>query len=222
MGEEVRKRATAIRLRISEVRALPFVREGGMAPSYLQAGERISRLCLVGTVVQKADDNLSLVLDDGSETIALRVFEDRGLLSVGIGDIVLVIGKPREFGSERYVLPEAVRKVDAGWLRVHLGELSKRGMMSAPASPGQPATGAGNGGKKEARNDAADPEAEPLRDSPGQKICAFIRQHDAGNGVDVQDIIEAGVAEGCEALVSSLLRSGDIFEVGSGRVKVLE
>lgn len=222
MGEEVRKRATAVRLRISEVRALPFVREGGMAPSYLQAEERISRLCLVGTVVQKADDNLSLVLDDGSGTIALRTFEDRGLLSKGIGDIVLVIGKPREFGQERYVLPETVRSVDAGWLRVHLGELSKRGVMSAPASAGQPIPGAGNGDQKGAENGAADPEAEPVEDSPGRKVCAFIRQHDAGKGVDVQDIVEAGVAEGCEGLVKSLLRNGDIFEVSPGRVKVLE
>src|SRR3989338_6066966 len=138
MEQEQIKRAAAIKLLISELRGLPYMKEDGWASSFLQAEGRIYRLSLIGTVIQKSADNLSLTVDDGSGTIALRVFEDRGMLSKDIGDIVLVIGKPREFSSERYVLPEVVKKVDVGWLRVHLAGISKRpSLLSTMPNPHQ-------------------------------------------------------------------------------------
>ncbi len=223
MGEEQWKRACAVKMLVAEVKSLPFVKQGGWASSYLQAQEPISRFCLAGTVIQKSGDNLSLVVDDGSGSVALRVFEDRGMLAKGIGDVVLVVGKPREFGSERYVLPEIVKVVDAGWLMVHLKWVSKRQpLVPMLVDEGNKKDNAeiGNHDVSEEVNGNRG-SVEQITENPAEKICAFIRQRDAGDGVDVQEIIEARVAENCETLVSQLLRNGDIFEIKPGRVKVL-
>lgn len=55
-----------------------------------------------------------LVLDDGTETIRVKVWkEDVKLIErYSEGDIVDVFGKVREFGEEIYIVPEIVTRID--------------------------------------------------------------------------------------------------------------
>ncbi len=220
MDEEARrKRAVAVKLGISHIRALPYVKdEQGL--SYLRYGtEQISRVNVVGIVVQKAPDGLSLSIDDGSGNISLRVFEDNGILSKReAGDHVLVIGKPREYGSERYLLPEIVSRVGAEWFKVRKKELDC--VQLSPSGESSPMKGS----MPLSYAEGSDPGVEEVESgkSPADLICAFIKENDQGDGVDIQRIVESSTVENAEPLVMQLIRNGDIFEIRPGRVKVME
>jgi len=91
-----------------------------MKPSYLitPLGEKISRVNLVGSVTDKflsEDENYSTItLDDGSQAIRVKSFKEKvGLLkNIELGDLVLVIGKLKEFNEEVYVNTEIINKIE--------------------------------------------------------------------------------------------------------------
>lgn len=113
------ERQTAKKAKIWDVMNGKFVRKEGFEPSFVRTpeGEEISRVRLLGTVVSKfvADDKnyASVTIDDGTDTIRLKVFKTtKPLDSTEIGDIVDVVGRVREYEGETYVIPEVVRKVE--------------------------------------------------------------------------------------------------------------
>lgn len=55
-----------------------------------------------------------LVVDDGSGSILVKSFEQH--LPVTIGDPVLVIGRPRKFNDEYYLVGEIVKHIDPLWI----------------------------------------------------------------------------------------------------------
>ena len=89
-----------------------------MKPSYLITpfGEKISRVNLIGTVIDtfvSEDENYgSFTLDDGSASIRAKVFGSGVKLvkNISNGDLVLVVGKLKEYNGEIYVATEVVRK----------------------------------------------------------------------------------------------------------------
>lgn len=104
--------------RISDIVSAGFIRKEGLEPSYILTdhGKRISRVKLVGTIVDKfmsEDGNYSsITVDDDSDSIRVKAFkEDANMFdNFEIGDLVLVIGKVREYGDENYIIPEVVKK----------------------------------------------------------------------------------------------------------------
>jgi len=90
-----------------------------MKASYLitPLGEKVSRVNLVATVTDKflsEDGNYSTAtIDDGSEAIRVKTFKEDVKLLDGIeaGDLVLVIGKIKEYNGEVYVNGEIVKKI---------------------------------------------------------------------------------------------------------------
>lgn len=108
-----------------------------MKPSYVinSFGDKISRMSLVGTVVDKFESNdgnyATLTVDDGSELVRVKAFKNTDAFkSVDIGDSALVIGKLREYQGEVYVNFEILRKVERNYEIKHklevLGDLIKR------------------------------------------------------------------------------------------------
>lgn len=112
-------RQTMIKTRMSDVVNGRFVRKEGLEPSYVltDLGQRISRVNLLGTVVDKfmsEDGNYSsITIDDDSDSIRVKAFrEDTNIFdSLEVGDIIMVIGKVREYNDENYVIPEVVKKI---------------------------------------------------------------------------------------------------------------
>jgi RPA family protein len=111
-------RQTAKKVRVWDLVNGTYVKKEGFEPSVVktQLGEEISRARLMGTVVAKfvAEDGnyAAITLDDGSDTIRVKIFKTvKPLDTVTVGDIVDVIGKVREYQGEVYVMPEVVGKV---------------------------------------------------------------------------------------------------------------
>ncbi len=78
----------------------------------LSNGTSLERLRIYGIAVSTND----LVIDDGTGSILVRSFETP--VAVNIGDPVLVIGRPRVYNDQQYVLGEIVKKIDPKWLEL--------------------------------------------------------------------------------------------------------
>jgi len=103
--QEFQKRQTAYKISIASVLNSRYVKTEGFQPNYLELdSNRVSRVNVVGIVVDKTvAQQTSLTIDDGTGRISARMFENDSVLDVmQVGDILLIVGRPREFSSEKY------------------------------------------------------------------------------------------------------------------------
>lgn len=202
----LQKRQTAYKTRVKDILYSRYVKTSGMEPNYLEVGsKRISRVNILGVIVEKSDmgNYKALVIDDGSGRISARAFDGNMQLdNIRIGDAVIVIGRPREFSSEKYVIIEAIKKTDPAWGRVRGLELQKN-----------------NDDSKKGKV-ILDKE-EKVELSPKNKIILAIKELDEGDGVLIESVLSKNV-DGAEKIIDTLLKEGDIFEVKPGKLKVLE
>jgi RPA family protein len=114
------KRIPARKLAIKDVLSGAYVKGGDIEH---QSGVQrdsglVSRVDLLGTVVDKYEsgkaDYASIVLDDGTETIRVKGFDDAAgaVKLLAKGDICRVIGKVREDDRERFIAAEIVKRVE--------------------------------------------------------------------------------------------------------------
>jgi len=127
-------RQTMVKTRISDVVNGKFIRKEGMEPSYVltDIGQKISRVNLLGTVVDKfmsEDGNYSTItIDDDSDSIRVKAFKDDAKIfdNINTGDLVMIIGKVREYSDENYIIPEIVKKIaDPNYESLHKLEVLK-------------------------------------------------------------------------------------------------
>jgi len=190
-----------------------YIVKEGWEPNYIQYDDmKISRANVMGIVVQKSDSQLLnydyLVIDDGSSRITARSFEDKDkFLNFVVGDMVNVIGRPREFGKEIYLIPEIIRKIeDKGWLEVRkleLGEIPE-GRVVQPMP-----------------QETTKIEVEEI-ETPQEKLIKIIKDLDGGSGVDIDEVITITSKPETENLIKDMLAQGDVFEIKPGKIKVLE
>ena len=88
-----------------------------MKPSYVITpfGEKISRVSLIGTIVDKfvSDDGnySSATIDDGTETIRVKSFEGLPFEKFQLGASVKIIGRVKEYNGELYITHELIEKI---------------------------------------------------------------------------------------------------------------
>lgn len=209
----VQKRQVAYKVKIKDVFNGKYIKEEGWQPNYIELnGNKISRVNLIGTVVLKIDGS-NIVLDDGSGKIPLRVFENNVFFkNIDIGDVVLLVGRPREFGSEKYIMPEILRKIDnPTWIKVRKAELRLNNNLSTNSK--------GGGEEKVTKKEVIE---EVKGGDPSERVFNLVKDLDKGEGADIMEIIDGIKDENAEKIINKLLENGEIFEVKSGKVKVLE
>ena len=213
------KRQVAFKVSVEEIMNNKYVKEDGWLPNYIAVGDKkVSRVNIIGVIVSKdiqESDVVSqnFILDDGSGRLPLRFFEPK--TSIDIGDVVAVIGRPREFGAERYLVPEIIKKIeDQRWVNVRRIELAleKQRMRAAPVQ------------KMDVPAEELSVETEEfVEDSnPLNKMIRLIKEMDSGTGADFEDVSNKLGGADAESLIKKLLEQGDVFEVKPGRYKVLE
>jgi RPA family protein len=111
------KRQTAKLATAEELNSGKYFQKEGFTPNYLlvPSGRRFSRARMVATVVDSFtnDDETygSLTLDDGTDTIQIKFFNDLSLIeNFEVGDIVEAVGKVREYQGEIYMNAEILKK----------------------------------------------------------------------------------------------------------------
>ncbi len=203
------KRQIAYKVNASIINSSKYVRKDGWDPNYIVVnGKEVSRVNMIGVVIdvpsEKSIDNRNIVIDDGTGQVMLRWFEDGLFGKYNVGDVVLIIGRPREFNDEVYVMPEIIKRLDnKKWLEVRKKELGNEVVEAAPQV-----------------EETVKEEIVEEDKSDYEKFIELIRAADQGDGADVQSIISQ-FSDG-EKLFEELLKNGSVFEIRSGRVKVLE
>jgi len=203
-------RQTAVKMWISDILSGQFVKGDKDTPSYVAVRDRkVSRVNIIATVVSEPELGIlpiTFIVDDGSGRISCRSFEQKEY-PFTLGDIVLVIGRIREFG-ELYIAPEIVKKIDSiKWVELRRQELKKNADMRrvGPQS-----------------DEKVLVEEEAIgKPNTSQNIVSLIRELDTGNGVDIEEIIARLGADAARA-VDYLLQDGEVFEVSPGKLKVLD
>ena len=171
---------------------------------------RLSRANLVGFVIGKENNGTGyeeFTLDDGSGTIPVRNFDTSlNLNSLKIGDCINLIGRVRDYNGVRYIIPEIVRRVNRGMLK--LRELELKSVNTEAMKP---------------LNDKKQPEKEHTLDetSPKQQLYEMIKELDKGEGVDIQTLHAQSRVADVDRIIKELIEEGEIFKVSPARVKSL-
>ncbi|MEM4264050.1 MAG: hypothetical protein QW666_04125, partial [Candidatus Woesearchaeota archaeon] len=135
------RREVAVKLKIVNLINGQYIKEEGLRPNYvlLKDGRKVSRVNILGTVVSISSDAgyTSICVDDGTAKVSVHSFEQNPLLDAcQVGDVVLIIGKPRAYGKEIYVLPEIVKPVmDLRWVEVRDLEIKKSQSTTIDTGP---------------------------------------------------------------------------------------
>jgi RPA family protein len=117
-----KKRLVAERVRICDIVNGVFFHgsKEEMRASYVITafGEKISRVNVIGSVtdvfLSENGNYGSVTVDDGTATVRAKVFGDGVSLikDVAAGNLVLVVGKVKEYNGEIYVNAEIVRRIE--------------------------------------------------------------------------------------------------------------
>lgn len=240
-------RQTAIRVRVSDITNGKFVRKEGLEPSYVlsKLGRRISRVRLVGSVVDKfMSENgnySSITIDDDFDSIRVKAFKENVKMfdKILVGDMVLVIGKVREYADEIYVIPDVVKKVaDPNYESLHklevLRELIEQKKIFELIKKEKDNFATIDELKKYAEKEyGIDPERvegvmEALAGEEETKeqdykplVLETLDKLDEGEGVEFKKLLEESkLPESVfEEVINDLLSSGICFEPKPGRLK---
>jgi RPA family protein len=203
--EKLQKRQIAYKVRIGDLNKGEYVKESGWLPNYiLLNAKKISRINILGVVVAVQEGGKEFMVEDRSGRIIIRSFEEKDY-GVNVGDIIKIIGRPREFNNERYVVPEIVRITNRDWLRLRELELSiKEGINVQNRGEEKKEKKV----KEEIIKSSIDPE----------EVMKQIKLLDDGDGADYEELLEK-IKD--EKIIKMLLEEGEIFEMRPGKIKIL-
>ncbi|MBT4334204.1 hypothetical protein HOD61_00065 [archaeon] len=238
-------RQTAYKAWISDLINNEYIQQKGeWEPNFVQIrNKQVSRVNIIAIAVEKFNNDdgsyASLSIDDGTETIPLKVWKEEMDIIEGIevGDIILTIGKIKEYNGLRYILPEIVKKIEnPRWVEVRKIELTKE--YGAPSIVAE----------KPSSNISEEPITEEVNTSPKvesigieveeeqldsgsqlskgsrQDLLDIISRSKSEEGMDILELIEtSGIdEESANSLIQELLKEGEIFEIKKGKVKIIE
>jgi len=193
------KRYPAVRLSINHVLNSPIVKGDDERPSFITVnGRDVYRVMLTAFVSER--EGRQFTIDDGTGSVSLSVFDE---MEINPGDCVRVIGRVREYGNERMVSGEIVRKCSPEWAAVHKRKvLLEVGELSQRETPGVMVEGT------HSRMTSSD-------------IFREVEARDKGDGASIEEIIGV-LGRKADYEIKRLVEEGELFEIRPGFVKVLK
>lgn len=228
------KRNIAVKVTISDIVNSEYKKEDGWTPNFIKTARgEMTRVNIIGIVVSKEENNgvNSLMINDSTGTISLRSFEDNEMLKIPkIGQLVLIIGRPREYNNEKYIMAEIVKKIDDKlWMNVRKKELEIESEIDEILEKNS-IINEHNKKVDELKPVIKEPEKnqskkDELIVTPQinhyEVVLGLIKSMDNGYGVSYEDIILSSKLKNVEDIIKSLIEEGEIFEIRPGILKVL-
>jgi hypothetical protein len=248
--QEMQPRQVAFKVRIMDLIKGEYIEQEGWKPNYIVVGDKqVSRINIIAGVIDKQiGESLStLTIDDGSGNIQVRAFKEDSfrLREIEIGDVVVVVGRPRKSANQYFISYEIVRKLDPLWAKVRMKELEVEPSNEINVKQESPLPPKENvpienptesvpiqniqeekqpfleknvvEEKKDEEKSSEDEYAER------KKILELIGKGDDGNGAELENILlESGLDRTkAEEIIQELIKAGEIYENIAGRVKLL-
>jgi RPA family protein len=211
MAEQEIKRQTAYKCTIATINKGAFVKKQGWESSYIMTeyGD-FSRINIMAVVVGK-DEN-SITIDDGTGQTSGRVFDRADQLSdIVIGNVVMIIGRPREYNGRIYLTIEIVKRIEPGWVTYRRKELmlikKVRDISEIPVM------------EKKIHEPQIVESSGTL--SSKEKLAQLIKSLDRGDGASIDDVVKLSKVNNCEELLSDMMLRGEIYESKAGHVKLM-
>jgi RPA family protein len=208
--------------RISSIKELntgKYIKQEGWEPNYILTNkdEKISRVNIIGVVVTTPENGQSVFLDDGTGKIEIRSFEQGSLFSkITIGDIVIVIGRPRTYNEEIYINAELIKKIEnKGWLEYRKKEILLKNLLMPDKIDNEK-----NQELEEHPIEIPTVLEKDEKIDQEDLILMKIKQLDSGSGCNMQEVIDN--IPDSEPIIEKLLLNGEIFEISPGKIKILE
>jgi RPA family protein len=205
------RRQIAYKVSVSDILGSRYVKNEGWQPNMVVIGGlEVSRVNIIATVVTdpvQEYNSASMILDDGTGKISVRSFDGLQIVKgVGIGMVVLVIARPREYNNEKYLIPEIVKPIqDPRWIDVRIKELDISPMHNALEEAKLPLS-------KVVENAA----------NVASRAFGLVKKLDSGGGALFEEIVKELNSPDAESVIEKLLKDGEIFEIRPGWLKVLD
>jgi len=204
--------------------------EGEFSSQFIDfKGIKVSRVNIIANVVEKfinEDKSFgSITLDDGSGVVRLKTWkEDTNKIErFNIGDIVNVVGRPRVYNEEGYIVPEILRKIEDPNFEI----LRKLELIKLYGKPNLNGIKVDSENKKDESYVNEDIVEEIIvnetTENNRQVIIKLIESLDDGEGTNINDIIDNSKINKNEIhlIIGDLLKEGEIFEIKEGYVKLI-
>ncbi|MBI1972914.1 hypothetical protein HYS50_02830 [Candidatus Woesearchaeota archaeon] len=221
-------RQTAYKLWIAEIIDADYTRqEGEWEPNSLDIkGIKVARVNVLGTItevfVNPTGDYAAVTIEDGSASVAIRVFKGdvRLVTGLNIGDSILVIGRPKQYQNEIYIVPETVKKLDhPAWMKVRKAELMQaRGIIQQKVQPAPQEASVREVREELIANNKSLVSNEGVR----QKMLNLLEKQ-GELGMDIDMLIQATETEEEEAekIIEELIKEGEIYMSRPGVLKII-
>ena len=240
-----KKRLTAVKTNIGSISKGRFFAQEGFNPSYVlsPAGQRLSRVRVLATAVDKFVSGngkfASLTLDDGTDTIRVKVFNALSMIEkIEKGNLIDVIARIKQYQEEVYLLPEIITKIDdpnmelLRQLEIQEQETEARKKKQLILEYKSQVADYSElvkfmkerfGIEQEEIEACLQQDDVPKTQETRTEIIKMIETLDAGEGCDYQELIQAaGVSENVlDVIVGELLEEGLVFEPRPGKIKKL-
>ena len=204
--------------------------EGEFSSQFIDfKGIKVSRVNIIANVVEKfinEDKSFgSITLDDGSGVVRLKTWkEDTNKIErFNIGDIVNVVGRPRVYNEEGYIVPEILRKIEDPNFEI----LRKLELIKLYGKPNLNGIKVDSENKKDESYVNEDIVEEIIvnetTENNRQVIIKLIESLDDGEGTNINDIIDNSKINKNEIhlIIGDLLKEGEIFEIKEDYVKLI-
>jgi len=200
-----------------------YIKTEGWNPNYVITNyDKISRANIMGVIVSKENDN-TCILDDGTGKIIIRDFNKT--INYEIGDLVIVIGKPKKFNEEIFLNAEIVKEIkNKKWIKYRKKELNLRDTLNIEKIE---KTEFVDDKKNKIINEIEKEEIEkeinekPKIISKAETIIYLIEKLDSEEGADMQEVVKQSGFKDCEKIIKNLIEEGEIFQIKPGRLKIL-
>ncbi|HYD03097.1 MAG TPA: hypothetical protein VEC16_02255 [Alphaproteobacteria bacterium] len=212
MAEEI-KRQTAYKCTIDTLNKGIFVKKTGWESSYIVTdyGD-FARVNIIAVVVERQE--AGVVIDDGTGQISGRLFDKTEQLdSISIGDIVIVIGKPRDYNDKMYLTIEIIKKISPEWIGYRKKELTLIKKIRETTSNQAQA--------KPARQLEPEIVQNESTFASKERVAKIIKDLDRGSGANIDDVLRMSKASNGEEIISDMLMRGEIYEFKAGHVKLM-
>ena len=209
----IQKRQIAYKVRIKDLVMGNYIKNEGWQPNYIITPNnlKVSRINLIGVVIS-VDDNPNykgFTIDDSTERVSVRVFEETSYISnIGVGNVILLIGRPRLYGSDVYIIPEIVKRLeDSKWLMVRKLELKDQVKEDIK--------------KESTKEEGSQEKVENNSRDVAQKVLDAIRLLDKGEGANFDDVLGLVDSKETDKIIDSLIKQGEIFEPRAGKLIIM-
>lgn len=212
-----------------------------MKPSYVITpfGERVSRVNIVGTIVDKfvgEEGNYSSVtIDDGTEAVRVKSFEGLPFEKFDLGDFVRVIGKLKEYNGELYVSYEIMEKMKDVNFEILSSMEILNNLVRQKKIVDDIKSLSNQIDETELKSYAKDTysideetlsviiESKKKEIDYKPTVLEVIKKMDDGNGIEIRKLFEAlNLPENVvERTLDELINSGSVYEPVAGRLRAV-